>query len=129
MANLTSASEQPTAEQTAAPLPVDVERVSAYAWQRGAVETIIFHGAAQLTTAAGALTLDAGTWLLARWEGLSLDEIPDGELVCVLPEVQPEELPDVQPEELPEVQPEELLEAQPEELPEVQQDAEPEGAR
>jgi len=124
MANPTSASEHPTVEETASLLPVDVERASAYAWHNGAVETIIFHGAAQLTTAAGALTLDAGTWLLARWEGPPLDEIPDGELVCVLPEVQPEEFPEVQPEEFPEVQPEELPEAQ----QEAQQDAELEGA-
>ena len=67
-------------------LPVDVERVSAYAWQRGAVETILFHGAAQLTTAAGPLDLEGGTWLLARWTGPPLGDTPDGELVCILPE-------------------------------------------
>jgi hypothetical protein len=69
-----------------APLPLDVEQVSAYAWQRGALETILFHGAAQLTTAAGPLELEGGTWLLARWSDLPLAGIPDGELVCILPE-------------------------------------------
>ena len=67
-------------------LPPDAEHVSAYAWQRGAVETILFHGAAQITTAAGPLNLESGTWLLARWTGPPLEDIPDGELVCVLPE-------------------------------------------
>ena len=68
------------------PVPLDVERASAYARQRGAVETILFHGAAQLITAAGLLNLDSGTWLLARWTGPPLEDIPDGELVCILPE-------------------------------------------
>jgi len=68
------------------PLPLEVERVSAYAWQSGAVETILFHGAAQLKTAAGPLNLESGTWLLARWTGPPLEDIPDGELVCILPE-------------------------------------------
>jgi hypothetical protein len=68
------------------PLPLDIERVSAYAWQRGAAETILFHGAAQLITAAGPLDLERGTWLLARWTGPPLEDIPDGELVCILPE-------------------------------------------
>jgi hypothetical protein len=69
-----------------APLPLDLERVSAYAWQRGAAETILFHGAARLTTAAGPLELESGTWLLSRWNGLALEATPDGELVCILPE-------------------------------------------
>ena len=68
------------------PLPLHVEHVSAYAWQRGAVETILFHGEGQLTTAAGPLNLESGTWLLARWIGPPLEDIPDGELVCILPE-------------------------------------------
>jgi hypothetical protein len=67
-------------------LPIDIERASAYAWQRGAVETILFHGTAQLTTAAGPLDLQGGTWLLARWSGQPLEDTPDGELVCILPE-------------------------------------------
>lgn len=68
------------------PLPIDVECVSAYAWQRSAVETILFHGEAQLTTAAGPLILESGTWLLVHWTGPPLKNIPDGELVCILPE-------------------------------------------
>lgn len=68
------------------PLPVDLERASAYAWQRGAVETIAFHGKARLVTAAGPLELEGGTWLLVRWDSMTLKDIPDGELVCILPE-------------------------------------------
>lgn len=68
-------------------LPIDVERVSAYAWQRGAVETILFHGPAQLTTAVGPLDLENGTWLLARWTGPPLEGIPAGELIFILPEI------------------------------------------
>jgi len=68
------------------PLPRDVERAAAYAWQQGAVETILFYGAAQLSTAAGPLNLESGTWLLARWTGPPLKDTPDGELVCILPE-------------------------------------------
>jgi len=67
-------------------LPSDVERAAAYAWQRGAAETILFHGEAQITTSAGPLNLECGTWLLARWTGPPLEDIPDGELVCILPE-------------------------------------------
>jgi hypothetical protein len=75
-----------TEPENDSPLPMEVECVSAYAWQRGAAETILFHGAGQLTTAAGPLELESGTWLLVHWTGLALKDIPDGELVCVLPE-------------------------------------------
>jgi hypothetical protein len=75
----------PTDNDSASPLPTEIERVSAYAWQCGAVETILFRGAAQLTTAAGPLDLENGTWLLARWAGMPLEGTPDGELVCILP--------------------------------------------
>jgi hypothetical protein len=75
----------PTANRDS-PLPIDMEHVSAYAWQRGAVETILFHGAARLATAAGPLDLECGTWLLVRWDGPPLEDTPDGELVCILPE-------------------------------------------
>jgi len=74
-------------DESNSPLPADLECASAYAWQRGAVETIAFHGKARLVTAAGPLELEGGTWLLARWEDMSLEEIPDGELVCILPEL------------------------------------------
>lgn len=86
MADLTPAMENIPEEPNDSSLPLNVERVSAYAWQRGAVETILFHGAAQLTTAAGPLDLASGTWLLARWQGLPLEDIPQGELICILPE-------------------------------------------
>jgi hypothetical protein len=76
--------------QPASPLPCDVEHVATYAWRRGAVETIVFHSAAQLATEAGALSLEKGTWLLARWEGPPLLDTPDGELICVLPEALPD---------------------------------------
>ena len=76
------------------PLPADVEHVSAYAWRRGAAETIVFHGAAALTTDAGPLKLDEGTWLLARWDGPPLPDIPDGELLCVIPQALPEASPE-----------------------------------
>ncbi len=73
--------------QTAAsPLPDDLQRAASYSWQRRAVETILFQGRAQLITAAGPVDLDGGTWLLARWDGLSLPDTPDGELICILPE-------------------------------------------
>jgi hypothetical protein len=88
MTDLTFLHESPEPEP-AAPLPAAVERLSAYAWQRGAAEAIVFHGAAQLTTACGPLTLDEGTWLLVRWDGPPLPDIADGELICVLPEEAP----------------------------------------
>ena len=86
MTHPTPAIEDTSAVTGDSPLPMDVERVSAYAWQRGAIETILFHGAAQLITAAGPLNLESGTWLLVRWTGPPLEDIPDGELVCILPE-------------------------------------------
>lgn len=94
MVEQTPGMDNAPAVENDSPLPVDVERLSAYAWQRGAVETIAFHGAAQLTTAAGPLQLEEGTWLLARWAGLTLDDIPDGELVWVLREALPEGVPE-----------------------------------
>lgn len=102
--------EHPPEALPASPLPAAVERVCAYAWQHAATETIVFHGAAQLTTASGLLNLEAGVWLLARWAGLTLDDIPDGELVCVLRET----LPGEPPEALQEGPPEEHPEAHPE---------------
>jgi hypothetical protein len=75
-----------TEPENDSPLPMEVECVSAYAWQRGAAETILFHSAGQLTTAAGPLELETGTWLLVRWDGLTLGDTLGGELVCVLPE-------------------------------------------
>ena len=66
-------------------LPGEIERLCADAWQRGAVEIILLHGAAKLATAAGEMNLEGGTWVLARWAGLTLKDLPDGELVCVLP--------------------------------------------
>jgi hypothetical protein len=86
MTHPTLATEDTSAVTGDSPLPMDVEHVSAYAWQRSAVETILFHGAALLTTAAGPLNLESGTWLLVRWTGPPLENIPDGELVCILPE-------------------------------------------
>jgi hypothetical protein len=86
MTDLPSAIEDLPEPPDDSPLPVEMERLSAYAWQRGAVETILFHGAAQLITATGPLVLERGTWLLARWDGPPLEGVPDGELVCVLPE-------------------------------------------
>jgi hypothetical protein len=80
------ATDTPADAVSDSPLSPDVERVSAYAWQRGAVETILFHGAAQLTNAAGPLNLESGTWLLVRWTSPPLEDIPDGELVCIRPE-------------------------------------------
>ena len=80
--------------EPACPLPIDVEHVSAYAWRRGALETIVFHGAAMLTTNAGPLRLDEGTWLLARWDGPPLPDIPYGELVCVIPDALQETSPE-----------------------------------
>jgi hypothetical protein len=108
--------EHPPEALPASPLPADVERVCAYAWQHAATETIVFHGAAQLTTpvnctgAAVPLNLEAGVWLLARWADLTLDDIPDGELVCVLREALQRDLP----EALHEGPPEEHSEALPE---------------
>ena len=81
MTDSTSILDDTPLPDSVSPLPDDVEHVSAYAWRRGAVEMIAFHGAAQLTTAVGPLTLEAGTWLLARWDGPSLADIPDGELL------------------------------------------------
>ena len=86
MTDLPSAIEPIPESPDDSPLPPDVERASAYAWQRGAVETLLFHGAAQLITATGPLDLERGTWLLARWTGPPLEGVPDGELVWVLPE-------------------------------------------
>ena len=86
MTHPTPVIKEPSTVTGDSPLPVDVEQVSAYAWQRGAIETILFHGTAQLITAAGLLNLENGTWLLARWDGPPLEGSPDGELVCILPE-------------------------------------------
>jgi len=86
MADQSSLLEDTPEVENCSLLPADIERVSAYAWQRGAVEVIVFHGTARLTTAAGPLELESGTWLLARWTGQALEDIPDGELVCILPE-------------------------------------------
>jgi hypothetical protein len=86
MTHPTPAIEEASTVTVDSPLQSEVERVSAYAWQRGAIETILFHGEAQLITAAGPLNLESGTWLLARWTGPPLGNIPDGELVCILPE-------------------------------------------
>ena len=86
MSDLTPVIEDIPESADDSPLPLNMERVSAYAWQCRAVETILFHGAAQLTTAAGPLNLESGTWLLVRWTGPPLEDIPDGELVCILPE-------------------------------------------
>ena len=76
----------PTEIQDEPPLPINIERVNAYAWQCAAAETILFHGAATLTTSIGMLPLECGTWLLVRWHGLRLNDTLDGELVCLLPE-------------------------------------------
>ena len=80
------AAEDPSSGDAATPLPIDIERAAAYAWQRGARETILFQGRAQLITAAGPIDLESGAWLLTRWSGLTLEDTPDGELICILPE-------------------------------------------
>ncbi len=78
--------ECPPAVPAGSPLPGEIELVSAYAWQHNASETILFQGQARLTTAAGPLALEKGTWLLVRWPDQPLPDTPDGELICILPE-------------------------------------------
>jgi len=65
------------------PLPVEIERAIAYAFQQQAVDVFLFIGPGILQSALGASDIDPGTWLCIRF----LDQIPGipGEIVIVSP--------------------------------------------